>query len=95
MIQGKEQHNQEKPLGSLKTSIGIAEVDSLKLRIPFSEISILNSLIVDRIGVYNFETGEELDDPKPRNWYKIEKYNQKGQKLYSYKIDIQEITLDK
>jgi len=99
MIQGKEQENQEKPLDSLKTytndSIGKFEVDSLKLRIPFNEISIINSEIVDKIGVYNAESGEVIEEPKPRNWYRIEKKNKKGEKLYSYKLSIENITLEK
>ena len=99
MIQGKEQENQEKPLESLKTylndSIGKFEVDSLKLRIPFNEISIINSEIVDKIGVYNAESGEVIEEPKPRNWYRIEKKNKRGEKLYSYKLSIENITLEK
>ena len=99
MIQGKEQENQEKPLDSLKTytndSIGKFEVDSLKLRIPFNEITIINSEIVDKIGVYNAESGEVIEEPKPRNWYRIEKKNKRGEKLYSYKLSIENITLEK
>lgn len=71
------------------------EIDSLKLRIPFDQIQIVNSQIIDKIGVYNVETGEELEEPKPRNWYRVEKQNIICQKLYSYKWDIQNITLQK
>ena len=49
------------------------EIDSLKLRIPYDQITIVNSLIIDKIGVYNVETGEELEEPTPRNWYRVEK----------------------
>ena len=79
---------------NIKT-LDTVEIDSLKLRIPFEEVTIVNSLIVDKIGVYNVETGEELEEPKPRNWYRVEKQNSKGEKLYSYKWDIQNITLQK
>ena len=79
----------------LNDSIGKTEVDSLKLRIPFSKITILNSDIVDKIGVYNCATGEELEEPKARNWYRIAKSNDKGESLYSYKYEILNITLDK
>ena len=84
---------------SLKTylneSIGKFEVDSLKLRIPFNEITIINSEIVDKIGIYNAESGEVIEEPKPRNWYRIEKKNERGEKLYSYKLSIENITLEK
>jgi hypothetical protein len=71
------------------------EIDSLKLRIPYDQITIVNSLIIDKIGVYNVETGEEIEEPKARNWYRVEKQNNISQKLYSYKWDIQQITLEK
>ena len=71
------------------------EIDSLKLRIPYDQITIVNSLIIDKIGVYNVDTGEELEEPKPRNWFRVEKQNDFGNKLYSYKWDIQQITLEK
>lgn len=71
------------------------EIDSLKLRIPFDQVTIVNSLIVDKIGVYNFDTGEQIEEPKPRNWYRIEKQNVIGKKLYSYKWSIEQITTEK
>jgi hypothetical protein len=79
----------------LNDSIGKTNVDSLKLRIPFSKITILNSEIVDKIGVYNCATGEELEEPKARNWYRVPKLNDKKEILYSYKYEILNITLDK
>ena len=79
----------------LNDSIGKTNVDSLKLRIPFSKITILNSEIVDKIGVYNCATGEPVEEDKARNWYRIEKKNERGEILYSYKYEILNITLDK
>lgn len=76
-------------------TLNTIEIDSLKLRIPYDQITIVNSLIIDKIGVYNVETGEELEEPTPRNWYRVEKQNEWGNKLYSYKWDIQQITLEK
>lgn len=79
----------------INESIGKFEVDSLKLRIPFNEVTIINSEIVDKIGIYNAESGEIIEEPKPRNWYRIEKKNKRGEKLYSYKLSIEDIKLDK
>jgi len=76
-------------------SLNIIEVDSLKIRIPFKEIEILNSEIVDKIGVYNCETGEEIEEPKPRNWYKVKKETEQNRTLYGYKYEIQNIKLKK
>ena len=99
MIQGQGQENQEKHLESLKTylndSIGKFEVDSLRLRIPFNDITIINSDIVDKMGIYNAVSGEIIEEPKPRNWYRVEKKNERGEKLYAYKLSIEKITLEK
>jgi len=71
------------------------EIDSLRVRIPFDQVTVINSDIVDRFGTYNAETGEQLDEPKPRNWYRVEKQNTVGEKLYSYKWAIEKITTQK
>ena len=77
--------NVNKNINTLDT----VEIDSLRMRIPFDQVTVLNTDIVDRFGVYNADTGEELEEPKPRNWYRVEKNNKCGDKLYTYKWAIE------
>ena len=83
--------NVNKNINTLDT----VEIDSLRMRIPFDQVTVLNTDIVDRFGVYNADTGEELEEPKPRNWYRVEKNNKCGDKLYTYKWAIEKVTTEK
>ena len=49
-------------------SLNIIEIDSLKLRIPFHEVKILDSNINDKYVIVNCVSGEIDGDPIVRNW---------------------------
>lgn len=78
----------------LNESIGKTSIDSLKLRIPYEDVIVINYDLVDKMGVYNCDTGEPVDKEKakPRNWFVMEKPNKDGKKLYSHKYRIEYIT---
>ena len=78
----------------LNESIGKTDIDSLKLRIPYEDVIVINYDLVDKMGVYNCDTGEPVDKEKakPRNWFVMEKLNKAGKKLYSHKYRIEYIT---
>ena len=48
-------------------SLERVEIDSLRIRIPYNEVEVLNDILIARIGSYNADTGETLDEPAPRN----------------------------
>ena len=76
-------------------SLERVEIDSLRIRIPYDEVEVLNDILIARIGSYNADTGETLDEPAPRNWYRTEIKNKYDDKLYSYKWDVEKVTLEK
>ena len=71
------------------------EIDSLRLRIPFEEVTVINPVLTAKIGSYNADTGEAIDEPTARNWFRSEITNKSTDKLYSYKWDVEKVTLHK
>ena len=71
------------------------EIDSLRLRIPFEEVTVINPVLTAKIGSYNADTGEAIDEPTARNWFRSEITNKATDKLYSYKWDVEKVTLHK
>ena len=70
-------------------SLNIIEIDSLKLRIPFHEVKILDSNINDKYVIVNCVSGEIDGDPIVRNWLV------KVHKGYSIKWQIRDISLER
>ena len=70
-------------------SLNIIEIDSLKLRIPFHEVKILDSNINDKYVIVNCVSCEIDGDPIVRNWLV------KVHKGYSIKWQIRDISLER
>jgi len=72
-------------------------IDSLKIRIPFHKVDIVSDELLKRWSRHNADTFEvkENEEPTFQTMYPTIMTNSTGDKLYSYKWEVQKITVKK
>ena len=75
-------------------TLNAVEIDSFKIRIPYEYVKVINSEIIDRIGTFNADTGETIDEPEPRNFYRTYIQDERERVLYKYKWAIKKTKVE-